>query len=209
MTKSKIDPHPCLYCGVLTTNRKYCSQKCCLTHRNKTNHPKKGKHLSDEVKKNISEALKGKEFTEEHKKHISEGSKGKVLSDEHKKKIGESVSGKNNGMYGKKHTQESKDKMSATSKEYYSDYEFTEDDLYDGYRKDAILHYGYQCCVCGKCTGFLVVHHIDGNHTHDDVENLAVLCQSCHRKAHSYKNGKWSAEINMDFQQLILESRES
>ena len=57
---------------------------------------KKGKHLSEEHKKKLSEASKGeknpmygKHFSEESKKKMSEAKKGKKLSEETKKKLSE------------------------------------------------------------------------------------------------------------------------
>ena len=94
----------------------------------------KGKHLSEEHKKKLSESHKGKNnpfygkhLSEEHKKKIGESNKGKLagknhpfygkhLSEEHKKKMSKSLKGKNNPMYGKHHSEESKQKMSESSK---------------------------------------------------------------------------------------------
>lgn len=83
------------------------------------NHPFYGTHRSEETKKKISEHHMGKTLSEETKKKISEGNKGKVgywtdknLSEEHKRHIGNSVKGEKNGMYGKKHSQEAKEKIS-------------------------------------------------------------------------------------------------
>ena len=62
----------------------------------------KGKHLSEESKKKMSEAKKGKHLSEEHKKKLSEAKKGeknpnygKHFSEEHKKKMSEASKGKN------------------------------------------------------------------------------------------------------------------
>src|SRR3990167_6406685 len=51
------------------------------------NHPKFGKHLSEETKKKLSEARKGKRLSEETKKKMSKASKGKELSEETKQKM--------------------------------------------------------------------------------------------------------------------------
>lgn len=48
---------------------------------------------------------------------MSEGGKGKVLSEEHRKHISEAISGENNGMYGKHHSEETRQKISETRKE--------------------------------------------------------------------------------------------
>ena len=49
----------------------------------------KGKCLSDETKRKLSEALKGKHHSEETKHKMSESHKGKHLSDETKRKLSE------------------------------------------------------------------------------------------------------------------------
>ena len=70
----------------------------------------KGKHLSEETKKKISEALKGeknpnygKTFSAETRKKLREARKGKHL-------------GKDNSFYGKHHTEETRKKLSEVRK---------------------------------------------------------------------------------------------
>lgn len=54
------------------------------------------------TRQNISESRKGMEFSEEHKKHLSDRAKTKI--------------GKLNNFYGKKHSEETKQKMSESHK---------------------------------------------------------------------------------------------
>ena len=54
----------------------------------------KGKRLSAEARKKMSEARKGKRFSESHKKKMSEAKKGKQHSEEARKKIAEARKGK-------------------------------------------------------------------------------------------------------------------
>ena len=42
------------------------------------------------------------------------------------------------------------------------------------------------CQKCGAPNG-LDVHHIDGDHTNNSLENLTRICRSCHLRAHSKK----------------------
>lgn len=88
---------------------------------------KKGRHLSEEARRKVSEARKGKRFSEEHKKKLSEAHKGQVawnkgehLSTETRNKISESKKGKQVGekhpMYGKHHSLSSIQKMSEAKK---------------------------------------------------------------------------------------------
>lgn len=54
----------------------------------------KGKTLSDETRKKMSEAAKGKSFTDEHKRKLSESHKGKIQSAETIRKVTEAKKGK-------------------------------------------------------------------------------------------------------------------
>ena len=76
----------------------------------------KGKKLSEETKKKMSDVNKGKKLSEEHKKKISEGNKGKKMSDEARRKMSEAKKGKTSWNKGKHHTVESKKKMSDANK---------------------------------------------------------------------------------------------
>ncbi len=40
-----------------------------------------------------------------------------------------------------------------------------------------------RCCVCQ--TPFVHFHHLDGDPTNNDVENIVPLCPNCHGQAHS------------------------
>ena len=65
-------------------------------HRKKLSEAKKGKLLSEEHRKKLSEAKKGKKrmpFSEEHRRKISEAKKGKVRSVETKNKISKALKG--------------------------------------------------------------------------------------------------------------------
>lgn len=44
----------------------------------------------------------------------------------------------------------------------------------------------YECELCGK-TQNLDVHHIDGDYQNNKIDNLMVLCRSCHMKQHRQK----------------------
>ena len=54
----------------------------------------KGKVLSEETKRKISEAKKSKGLSEEHKRKLLEANRGKVVSEETRRKIGEHHKGK-------------------------------------------------------------------------------------------------------------------
>lgn len=52
-----------------------------------------------------------------------------------------------------------------------------------GYRSKCFEAHGDRCFVCDKEAD--VAHHINGNRTNHDVDNLAPLCYSCHQRIHS------------------------
>ncbi len=79
----------------------------------------KGKMVSEETRKKISETLmgrigpnKGIKFSKEWCENIGKAKKGKEHTEEHKRKIGIAHTGIKNGFYGKKHSEETKKKMS-------------------------------------------------------------------------------------------------
>ena len=59
---------------------------------------------------------KGKHLSEETRKKISEARKGRTFSEEHRQKISESLSGEKNPLFGKHHSEETRKKMSKTRK---------------------------------------------------------------------------------------------
>lgn len=102
-----------------------------------------GSKLSEETKKKMSNSQKGKhsdyQFTEDHriklgekkkghtfnrgrkhnddiKKNMGQGMKGKKRSEDAKKNQGESILGEKNHMFGKSHSEESKQKMRETKR---------------------------------------------------------------------------------------------
>lgn len=71
--------------------------------------------LTEEHKNNISKSCKGKEINEDTRKKLSESRKGKKLSDEIKDKISENLKGNENAL-GYKHTEDGKRKISESKK---------------------------------------------------------------------------------------------
>ena len=41
------------------------------------------------------------------------------------------------------------------------------------------------CCVCRFPDRPVQIHHIDGNHDNNERSNLAVVCDICHKEAHT------------------------
>lgn len=61
-------------------------------------HPLYGKHLSDEHKQNVSNALKGRMFSKEHRAKLRELHKGKLKSEAHKLKMSINSMGNKNAI---------------------------------------------------------------------------------------------------------------
>ena len=76
----------------------------------------KGRILSEETKRKISESNKGKIFSEEHKRKLSESHKGQMVSKETRRKMSETQSGEKHYLYGKSLPKETKRKMSEANK---------------------------------------------------------------------------------------------
>ena len=51
------------------------------------------------------------------------------------------------------------------------------------YHRVAFSTYPHECCVCGynEFTEILEVHHIDGDRSNNEPENLIIICPNCHR----------------------------
>ena len=52
------------------------------------------------------------------------------------------------------------------------------------YQRKAYEFYGKKCSVCGEIENQIDVHHKDKNRKNNKIENLQVLCASCHTKLH-------------------------
>jgi len=50
-------------------------------------------------------------------------------------------------------------------------------------RLEVLAKCSNRCCICQ--TPFIVIHHIDGDSSNNDPQNLAPLCPNCHSQAHS------------------------
>ena len=64
-----------------------------------------------------------------------------------------------------------------------------------------------RCDLCGRY-GVMHVHHKDGNPYNNNIENLAVLCPSCHRKVHNLMETEEDG-IQLDYDALYDFEEES
>lgn len=87
--------------------------------------------------------------------------------------------------YGKK-------KQSKKKNEYY---DYLKSQPWRDKRKLALQFYGNNCCLCGSRHDLQVHHRHYRTIFHENMEDLILLCESCHRMFHKkkiWKNGKKS-----------------
>ena len=129
---------------------------------------------------------KGKTLSEEHRKHLSESHKGYKMPEEQKKKISESHKGK--------HIKEKNNAwLGGISFEPYG-LEFD-----DNLREVIRNRDRRKCMLCGKTelenNIKLDIHHIDYNKKNNNPNNLISLCRKCHIKT-NYGRDKWREYFN-------------
>lgn len=71
----------------------------------------KGRKRTDETKRKMSEKAKLRIFSKETRLKMSESAKNKIITEEHKEKLYSNKKGYNNGMFGKTHSDETKEKI--------------------------------------------------------------------------------------------------
>lgn len=74
---------------------------------------------SEAAKEKIRRAQKGRTHTKEARQKMSESHKGKILSKEHRRKLSKAISGEGNPMWGKHHTEETREKIGKTKAKPY------------------------------------------------------------------------------------------
>jgi len=65
----------------------------------------------------------------------------------------------------------------------------------DSIRKHLIKLRGHKCEMCGNVEWLgkpimLETHHIDGNKTNNDINNLQLLCPNCHSTTNNWRKKK-------------------
>lgn len=153
----------------------------------------KGKKLSKETRKKISIAHKGKKLSEKTKRKIAIATKKslKLLSSSQRNKM--------RSWRGRKHTEETRRKMSASvmgknnhqwrGGSSFIPYSF----IFNSELKEQIRkrdNYACKNCRLKQQKRKFPIHHINYNKQNSNPDNLITLCQSCHNKSSSDKNRK-------------------
>ena len=86
-----------------------------MTLSEHTAYHKPNSYFTEETRRKLSAALTGRVFTTEHRERIGASLKGRTRlppSDETRRKMSESHKGSNNAMYGRHHSDETRDRLS-------------------------------------------------------------------------------------------------
>jgi hypothetical protein len=72
----------------------------------------------------------------------------------------------------------------------------------DAYRTTCFSKHNKKCIICGE-TKIVEVHHYDGNHSNNKIENLIPLCPTHHRYCHSRYMSEISHVIDSYFKKFV------
>jgi len=67
-------------------------------------------------------------------------------------------------------------------------------------RRQTLRDYNHECHICGSDSE-LRVHHINGDASNHDIENLLAVCHDCHMKIHHHPD---EAEVYKKWNEKIL-----
>lgn len=55
-----------------------------------------------------------------------------------------------------------------------------------------------KCSMCGTSVGYLLIHHINGNHNDNTTGNHKIVCRSCHARIHNlHRVGLLSRRVDL------------
>ena len=218
----------CLICNIeISENKKYCSRQCynknlkeMLISRNKSNIGKTWEEIMD---KNVAELRRTKQSEKLKNNNPSSNPEvAKKISDKLKQVRKENpLTGEKNPFYGKKHSEEFKEKSSLTKKgkRSYNEEQFekqnektpkgenhpnwkggTSNQPYPFefnkiLKEDIKTRDNFMCGICGKETQKLAIHHINYDKNNIKFDNLISLCYSCHSKT-NYNRDCWIEFFN-------------
>lgn len=154
----------------------------------------------EENNRKMSERLKGRTFTKEHVEKLRKANLGKKQSPEHTAKLAairrESFRGKGNPFYGKKHSPETRKKMSGKNHPawkggiYSVNKSIRKTPEYRLWRIAVFERDHYTCVWCGQRGGRLHPDHIKPFAYFPElrfaIDNGRTLCEPCHKKTDTY-----------------------
>lgn len=126
--------------------------------------------------------LAGRQFSDETKRKMSASGKVKVFSDEHKKHMSAALMKRwAEGAFDSIHVGEHSFRWRGGNNNYPREFSRSLKEFIKSRDK-------YRCQICSKSvykSRHGHVHHMDGDKTNNDTENLILLCSSCHEKIHA------------------------
>ena len=219
----------CSFCNKIVEMRlsagKIC-KSCGCKRKELISKGNKGKKRTEEQKETYSKAFKGKKKSEIHKQKLAKGRKGKKLTEEQNKR-------KSERQKGRKHTEETRQLMREKAKgriiseetrqkikENHADFSLENNPQWNNGSsflpyppefnkelKQLILERDNYTCQNPECTCIekidLHIHHIDYDKKNNNLDNLTVLCNSCHSKT----NGKNNRQYWTEYYNNILKTR--
>lgn len=185
---------------------KKCEKTC---FKKGDEHPRFGKHLSEDYKRKISEAKRGTIFSEEHKRKISEAKKGSITSEATKEKLRKFMTGRyvgeKNPNFGKHPSQETINKLKDAHRleKHWNwlgglSFELYGKEFDEEFKESIRKRDFYTCQLCGKyqegLKRKLSIHHKDYNKKNNDPVNCISLCGKCHIKT-NYNRKMWTIKF--------------
>jgi 5-methylcytosine-specific restriction endonuclease McrA len=108
-----------------------------------------------------------------------------------------------NSFYGRRHTAESIQKMSAAAKErVLPGIGSYGDDWTSALRWQIATRDGHRCQVCGASDLMLQIHHVDHDRTNNFKANLLTVCAACHLAYHG--RGELRQEMRAACARLVV-----
>lgn len=216
MTRDHLNQTPgrrliCEWCGRFlplkgrSQKQRFCSRKGCQNPYLSSN------KTSEQIRK-TAESNTGQVRSDEQKAKMSQSQMGHECNEETRAKMSKSHLGKdpwNKGLSTGPLSQDHRDRISSSNKKAYIDYQYNPDAPQPQYRRRAIEAYGHECSGCGCTDKCMDVHHLNGNHSDDRLDNLVVLCKSCHARIHCRSFGRDTDCIDEEFTRYVIESRNS
>lgn len=141
--------------------------------------------------------LVGHVVTDEAKKNMSDARQGMKLSDTHKQNISDSLYKRwSSGEFDSIHCGEN-------NKHWRGGVDGKYNKEFRKIRKQIIDRDKNKCRICGARVSRMEVHHIDANKENNSLDNLITLCLSCHHRIHDYQNKNEKDPVILAFRSMI------
>uniref|UniRef100_A0A6M3ITA6 Homing endonuclease n=1 Tax=viral metagenome TaxID=1070528 RepID=A0A6M3ITA6_9ZZZZ len=163
---------------------------------------------SEKTKKKMGKSKKEMIFSKEHRRKLRLKRKGRKCTLGKRWKLSiekiQNRQGKNNSMFGKHHSEETKEKQRKYRGPLSSNwqggisFEPYTIDWTETLRRAIRERDNYVCQICNKLQGDIAhdVHHKDYNKKNCNPDNLITLCRRCHMKTNGKNREYWIKYFN-------------